>query len=111
PASEPGPSYQADPVYQPEPAYQPEPTYQVEPSYQPEPSYSAQEYGTGAAEPTVTASISRAATAPAVEPEWDDETQGASLSDDDAGQGVEVGIPVVQKIFGAVVINELREGE
>lgn len=48
---------------------------------------------------------------PADASEWEDETGGASLSDQDAGDAPEVGIPVVQKVFGAVVINEIPEGK
>lgn len=109
PAYQPEPSSLAEPVYQAEPTYQPEPVYQPELVYQTEPTYGATSQHVATPEPVV--ATSNPAAAPIVEPEWDDETQGASLSDDDAGQGVEVGIPVVQKIFGAVVINELREGE
>lgn len=43
--------------------------------------------------------------------QWEDETSGASFSDLNAGDAPEVGIPVVQKVFGAVVINEIPEGK
>ncbi|MCS4484722.1 DNA polymerase III subunit gamma and tau [Gleimia sp. 6138-11-ORH1] len=121
PIYQPEPVYQVEPVYTAAPQYSPEPDYSLEPDYSaeaetpvnpnPGSNYSAPTENSFSAAPTEINSATYSKAETESEVTWEDETQGATLADADAGNGIEMGIPVVQKVFGAVVINELREGE
>ncbi|EEH64551.1 DNA polymerase III, subunit gamma and tau [Gleimia coleocanis DSM 15436] len=89
------------PVYEPEPVYAP----------LPEPNYGAQLTDDRNVQAPVTEE-KVVPMPPVVETyeEWDDETGGASLYDAEVAETREVGVPVVQRVFNAVVIEEIKEG-
>lgn len=116
PEYQPMPEYQPEPVYEFKPQYAPEPQPVFTPQYQPEPEYNVEPVGYDTPPVESYTALQQEANPPVpassvgYQP-WDDETGGASLSDADVAETREVGVPVVQKVFNAAIIEEIKDGE